>query len=84
VSRRWIDKTPDPRPETYDHWGVTVPGGVQEPDNAFPPEACATANWTESYTGVWGWADQSCYKNVSLMCKVKREWQHCRYLMYTR
>jgi hypothetical protein len=72
---RWIDRTPDPTSETYLHWGVSVPDGTPEPDNLYPPESCSTANYTEVFTGAWGWTDQACYRNVSTMCKIKREWQ---------
>ncbi len=68
---RWIDKTPDPVPETYTHWGVSVPDGTPEPNNMYPPESCSTANFTQSYQQAWGWADLGCYNNVSIMCKIK-------------
>jgi hypothetical protein len=74
-SRRWIDRTPDPTTDTYLHWGVSVPDGTPEPNNLYPPEACSTANYTESFGGAWGWADLGCYNNVSIMCKIKRGWR---------
>lgn len=55
------------------HWGTDVPDGTPEPNNLYPPESCSTANYSQTYSGVWGWADQSCFKNVSIMCKIKRE-----------
>jgi hypothetical protein len=72
---RWIDHTPNPNTETYVHWGVSVPDGTPEPNNMYPPESCASANYSESYDGAWGWADLGCYNNVSIMCKIKRGWQ---------
>ena len=75
LPRSWIDHTPNPSAQTYEHWGVSAPDGNQEPDNMFPPESCGTANYTTVFESAWGWSDQSCYRNVSIMCKIKREWR---------
>jgi hypothetical protein len=68
----WVDPTVAvPSSETYAHWGTN--GNVSEPDNAFPQENCAVANFTEAFDGVWGWADTRCSNNFIFVCKVIRE-----------
>jgi hypothetical protein len=44
-----------------------------EPNNRFIPENCAAANFTEFFSGVWGWADTNCYNNLTFACKIPRE-----------
>jgi hypothetical protein len=68
----WVDPTvAAPSAETYTHWGSA--GNASEPDNMFPQENCAVGNFTESYDGVWGWADTRCSNNFIFVCKAARE-----------
>jgi hypothetical protein len=44
----------------------------QEPNNAFPPEFCAVANYTQKFEDAWGWSDQNCEDVFIAICKIAR------------
>jgi hypothetical protein len=71
--RRWIDRLPDPSPDNYQHWGTMMPGNLPEPNNLNSPESCVMANVSQMYSGAWGWSDENCYMNTTVMCKIPRE-----------
>lgn len=68
----------------YQHWGVTFPDGVPEP-NGFQwgdAEGCAVANASEAYLqdknpwqvvpwGAWGWSDTACDGAFVGMCRIQ-------------
>jgi hypothetical protein len=54
----------------YSHWGRYGPGQHPEPNNVFPPEDCAVANYTQAYDGTWGWSDEDCEMEAPFMCEV--------------
>lgn len=45
-----------------------------EPNNRFGSEICGACNFTEAYSGTWGWSDTQCSRNLSFICEVDREW----------
>jgi hypothetical protein len=53
----------------YSHWGTFLPGPHLEPNNIFPPENCAGANFTQSYGGLYGWADAGCFLSFPFICE---------------
>ena len=55
-------------PLKYDHWASSATW--QEPNNAFGNEYCAVSNYTEAYSGAWGWADAACAGNYPYICRV--------------
>ena len=58
--------------DTYGHWGLWEDlSGVerQEPNNAFPPEFCAVANFSQVHEQAWGWSDQNCEGLYIAICK---------------
>jgi hypothetical protein len=57
-------------PGVYSHWGEFRPGQHLEPNNAFPPEDCAGANHSQSYSGTWGWSDAHCKLKFPFMCEI--------------
>jgi hypothetical protein len=77
---RWSDPfVPYFTAESYTHWG-TDSSGISEPNNAFPPESCVAANYTQAYqdgvpnVGPWGWSDSACSSKLPVMCRITREW----------
>jgi hypothetical protein len=68
----WTDFSAGPNPDTYTHWGFTVPDYATEPNNATGLELCAVANYTERYDipEAWGWADVRCSRTFTSMCKM--------------
>jgi hypothetical protein len=50
------------------------PINSREPNNMFPPEECAVANYTETFKRAWGWADVRCNDKFVYMCKTIRGW----------
>jgi hypothetical protein len=57
-----------------------------EPNNIVnPPEYCGLANFTMASGNdthiAWGWADESCDKKYTYMCKVSSEWRWLRGLV---
>jgi hypothetical protein len=58
---------------------------VSEPNNVVnPPEYCGLANFTTANGNethiAWGWADESCDKKYTYMCKVSSEWRRLCFL----
>jgi hypothetical protein len=72
-SCRWLDGSPAPGGSSYIHWGISLPDGAKEPNNASPKknEFCAAANYSQQYDSppAWGWADQACEHQMPFMCK---------------
>lgn len=72
---RWLDSAPAPSSATYVHWGISMPGGVKEPNNASPrrDENCGAANNSLSFDSpsAWGWADNQCNASLPFMCKMQ-------------
>jgi hypothetical protein len=68
----WTDFSSGPNPDTYTHWGFTVPDYAPEPNNATGQELCVVANYTERYDipEAWGWADVRCSRSFTSMCKM--------------
>lgn len=54
----------------YQAWGVG--NGYKRP--AFR-KFCGVGNFSESVSGVWGWADQDCNAQHIFICEIRRE-QH--------
>jgi hypothetical protein len=81
----YVDRAPPPNasdPNSYVNWGnyqadVFSNETVPEPNNGFPPEHCAGANYTESagQPGPWKWADTNCNGAWPFVCKALREWR---------
>jgi hypothetical protein len=57
-------------PALYQHWGEFRPGQHLEPNNAFPPEDCAGANYTQMYASTWAWSDAHCQRKFPFMCEI--------------
>lgn len=55
---------------TYKRWGVYQPLSSPEPNNKFPPEDCAVANFSQATSGVASWSDTNCFGNFAFMCKI--------------
>ncbi len=53
---------------------LVAAGGEMEPNNKFGGEVCGACNYTEAFSGVWGWADSQCGRNLSFICEQDREW----------
>jgi hypothetical protein len=51
-------------------WGVYQPFSEPEPNNKFPPENCAAANFSQISGGLAGWSDTSCFSSFPFMCKI--------------
>jgi hypothetical protein len=51
------------------------PNAVPEPNNLFPPEYCAAANYSQAVAGLFSWSDTNCGNSYIFMCWVKGEWQ---------
>ncbi len=75
----WLDGQPDPSTPSnpsffnYARWGrmYLADGRIRdEPNNLYPPEFCATANFTQFQDGVWGWSDQNCDDQFAFICKI--------------
>jgi hypothetical protein len=66
----WIDGSPGPNNRTYGHWGYYMPQNILEPNNIFPPESCAGANYTQAYEGAWAWSDTRCSLAAPFICKT--------------
>ena len=77
----WFDGMPAPttyaKPlDTYGHWGIWVDDEGderREPNNAFPPEFCTVANYSQAFEQAWGWSDQNCEDKFIAICKISRE-----------
>jgi hypothetical protein len=58
----------------FDHFPAS---GViqQEPYTAVgqPRELCGAANFSQSYSTLWGWADASCDNTFVSVCRMRRE-----------
>jgi hypothetical protein len=54
---------------SYSHWGYYMPQNVIEPNDKFPPENCAGANYSQAWGSGWGWADTNCSGVHPFMCK---------------
>ena len=66
----WIDGLAGPNRSTYQHWGYYMPQNILEPNNIFPPENCAGANFTQAYDIAWAWSDASCSVKAPYICKA--------------
>jgi hypothetical protein len=78
---KWVDPALG-RPGAYRHWGTFLYGDLTpeaEPNNLVDPESCVAANFTEAYTespkpdakvNPFGWADTSCNRAMTFMCRV--------------
>jgi hypothetical protein len=67
----WVDHTWATNVGGYQHWGnLTMADGSKrpEPNNMASPEHCAAANFTTSFKGAAGWADQRCTTNLTSIC----------------
>ena len=64
----WIDFSPLPTYETYNHWASFM----GEPDGG-PDSLCAVANSSLAwdYPSAWGWADVACDQQFSYLCKMQ-------------
>ena len=77
-----VDATPAPNAtnSSYTNWGGYISDvtseaePVPEPNNLFPPEHCAGANYTESSGLPWMWSDTNCNAAWPFMCKSLRGW----------
>jgi hypothetical protein len=54
----------------YEHWGIFKAGYHMEPNNVFPPEDCAAANFSQLYDKAWGWSDARCSDAMPFICEV--------------
>lgn len=59
---------------SYTHWGTSKDDGSLEPNNKEPPEDCAVANYTQSYSDIFGWSDTRCEKKFIFICRLIRGW----------
>lgn len=68
----WFDyNAPQPdEPGAYAHWGTIKQGAIREPNNLTGSEMCVAANFSQSYTFVYGWSDASCALQLPAMCKI--------------
>lgn len=69
----WVDRTDATNVHQYQNWGnATLADGSRrlEPNNLSPPELCAAANFSSSYRGAGGWADERCSLALPSMCEV--------------
>ena len=63
---------------SYQAWGVWRPGRRREPNNIFPPELCAGANFTQMADGAYGWVDMRCETLAPSICEVPCKWPTLR------
>jgi hypothetical protein len=71
----WVDHTWATNVGGFQHWGnLTMADGSKrlEPNNLASPEHCAAANFTNSFRGAAGWADQRCTTNLTSICGPRR------------
>lgn len=68
----WMDPSVTLSSGGYLNWGTLMPGNISEPNNRVPPEDCGVANYTQSLSGVWGWADINCGRQLISICKILR------------
>lgn len=68
----WLDNSPPPTKQTYSHWGMRIPGFIQEPDRDL---SCAAANYTIRFEDppAWGWDDTSCEMPLPFICRQAPE-----------
>jgi hypothetical protein len=68
----WFDfnAPPPDEPGAYAHWGTVKQGMIKEPNNLTTSELCAVANYSQSYSFVYGWSDANCSLLLPAMCKV--------------
>ena len=68
----WYDfnAAPPDEPGSYSHWGTVKQGMFQEPNNLTGSEHCVAANYTQSYTFVYGWSDTRCGLELPFICKM--------------
>ncbi len=69
----WMDVfAVGPSATTYEHWGkgegFNFPA---EPNNFEDAEECGLGNYTQSFDGVWGWADAGCKQKFIFICKIR-------------
>jgi hypothetical protein len=65
---RWLDGSPTPTDNTYQHWGLELPSEVFEPNaNA----SCAVGNYSQSADSpsAFGWSDAACGLRLPFMCR---------------
>lgn len=66
----WLDLSPVPSFETYNHWASFM----GEPDGG-PHSMCAVANSSLAfdYPSAWGWGDADCAQQFPFLCKMQGE-----------